>query len=84
VVVIDEGGVSWQYIAPGGKAKLNPCLDKILPATRQAKEDGTIVIHISGSAVIDGCGNQIVTLKRVDTRTLDGKLEDGRAVHLAR
>jgi hypothetical protein len=85
-VVIKGDTGTWRMRLHGAstQGRLNPCLERDLPAQVLAQSDTQRVFQVQGSRVQQGCFNQKVTLRLVDRKTLEGKLGDGRAVKLTR
>jgi hypothetical protein len=85
-VIISDGGGSWRDTAKGIQGRKNPCLGKeysLLVSTRSQPTE-EIKIAVSASEVLQGCGNHHVTVKEIDSNTLEGTFKDGRAIKLVR
>jgi len=80
VVIKDEAG-SWQVLR---HKKGNPCAGREAPVSIQLATEVGLVFAVNASKVITGCKDQVVTLKRVDDRTLQGTMDDGREITMVR
>jgi hypothetical protein len=60
----------------------NPCAGKRAPIVIQRTSAEELVFEIQRSKVLQGCKDNVVTMKRVDQTTLKGELDDGRKLTL--
>jgi len=61
-----------------------PCAGIRAPVVVQRASADELVFEINRSKALKGCGDNIVTLRRVDETTLKGELDDGRRLTLVR
>ena len=80
VVVTDEGG-TWKVLA---RQRQNPCVGREAPISVLKSSADELVFEVNRSAVLAGCRDWKMKLKKVDEKTLSGVFTDGRAVTLTR
>lgn len=84
LLTVTPSGGTWSFVRQGSKGKNNPCLGKEFPVEVTSHTADTLVIHVHGDQVLQGCINTTATLRPADGNTLQGTLADGRPVTLAR
>lgn len=62
----------------------NPCLGRTTPVVVSRASSSEFEFAVNGSKVLTGCPDFIVSVKRVDDRTLEGQYSDGRKISLVR
>lgn len=82
VEVVFEGAMGkWRVVSTG---RGNACLNKDLPFFVSSQSNADVSIKLNGSSVVQGCSDNVISLKLVDAKTLEGAVEDGRKVKLVR
>ena len=79
---LSETAGTWRF-APRGNSR-NNCLGKDFPVAVTAHSATEIKLDVRGASVISGCINSSAVLNAVDGNRLEGSLDDGRIVKLAR
>ena len=80
VVVKDDGG-SYKVLA---QSKNNPCVGREAPLNVKSATADELVFEVTRSKVLSGCEDYTLRFKRVDDKTLQGSLADGRKITLTR
>lgn len=80
-VVVADGGGAWKVVA---RSKKNPCVGRDAPITVQLASAEEFVIEVNRSKVLSGCKDFTYRFKRVDDKTLEGQLTDGRTMTLTK
>lgn len=68
---ITESGGSWVTYA---KARHDPCVGMKTPISIESSSADAITIKLQASQALGGCPDSTVELKRVDDKTMKGKL----------
>lgn len=71
-VVILNGAGTWKVFDKGGATRLDPCLKAERPIVVQRSTGTELVFTVMGSAVLKGCADFPVFLKRTESGTLKG------------
>jgi len=77
LVVLKDRGGTWDI---DWSLKNNPCAGIRAPIVIQRASAEELVFQIKRSEALKGCKDNIATLKRVNEATLEGALDDGRAL----
>lgn len=80
-VVVRADSGSWQILA---RAKGNPCVGREMPITINKVEPESFEFGMTGSRVLTGCEDFVVQMKRIDDKSFEGALADGRKLLLVR
>jgi hypothetical protein len=80
VILKDQGG-TWDMAWTNTK---NPCAGMRSPIVIRRTSDDELVFAVNRSKALQGCKDNIATLKRVNETTLQGTLDDGRKLTLVR
>ncbi len=80
-VIVTDGGGTWKVLARSTK---NPCIGREAPITLQSSSVDELVIEVNRSKVLSGCKDFTFRFKKIDDKTLEGKLSDGRAMTLTK
>lgn len=83
-LVIVDGAGTWRFVRQGNQGRNNPCLEKDLPVVVVSQSASELSLKIDGAKVLQGCLDQVATLKSADGKLLEGTLDDGRPVSLTR
>lgn len=83
-LVIGDGAGTWRFVRQGNQGKNNPCLEKDFPVVVVSQSASELSLKIDGAKVLQGCLDQVATLKSADGKLLEGTLDDGRPVSLTR
>ena len=77
---------TWRMSTPDrmARTRVNPCLERDFPIVVVAQAEGQLQFDIAGDKVIKGCIDQRATLTASDADTLQGRLNDGRALAFSR
>jgi hypothetical protein len=79
--VFDAAGGKWRIVA---SSKENPCMNRDLPLTITNQSAVELVFALNGSKALAGCSDATIALKLIDTKTLEGAVDDGRKVRLVK
>jgi hypothetical protein len=77
--VFDAVGGKWRIVA---SSKENLCMNRDLPLTITSQSAAELVFALHGSKALAGCSDTTISLKLIDTKTLEGAVDDGRKVRL--
>ena len=80
-VIVADGGGTWKVLARSTK---NPCIGREAPIAVQSSSADELVIEVNRSKVLSGCKDFTFRFKKIDDKTLEGKLSDGRAMTLTK
>ncbi|MBU1361018.1 MAG: hypothetical protein KKC85_02790 [Gammaproteobacteria bacterium] len=82
VVVIQGSGGTWDM--EGGGRQTDPCTGRQAPILVQSATADELVFEVKRSTALAGCPDSTLTMKRVDEKTLQGAMRDGRSFTLTR
>lgn len=80
-VVIADGGGTWDVVAQSRK---NPCVGRAYPITVERADADELVFRVRRAETLAGCQDSTYRFRKVDDRTLEGELADGRPASLTR
>lgn len=80
-VVVADGAGTWKVVA---QSKKNPCVGREAPITVQLASADGLVIEVNRSKVLAGCKDFTFRFKKVDDKTLESQLTDGRTMTLTK
>ena len=81
---LSETAGTWRFVPRGNQARNNPCIGKDFPVAVTSQSAKELKFEVRGASVIQGCINAAAVLDAVDDKRLEGTLDDGRVVKLAR
>ena len=80
-VVVNGTGGTWNIVAQSRK---NPCVGRAYPLTVQKATADELTFTVNRAVTLAGCNDSTHTFKKVNDKTLNGELAEGRAVTLTR
>ena len=80
-VVVNGTGGTWNIVAQSRK---NPCVGRAYPITVQKATADELTFTVNRAVTLAGCNDSTHTFKKVNDKTLNGELAEGRAVSLTR
>ncbi len=80
-VVIKDTGGTWHIVA---QARKNPCVGREYPITVTKASADELVFKVNRAETLAGCKDSTHSFKKVDDKTLQGEIGEGRAASLIR
>ena len=80
-VVINGTGGTWDIVAQSRK---NPCVGRAYPITVQKATADELTFTVNRAVTLASCNDSTHTFKKVNDKSLNGELAEGRAVSLTR
>ena len=80
-LVVNAGSGTWTN---SRRRAADPCLGRTTPITVSRATGDELEFAVEGSKALLGCSDFIVSARRVDNSTLEGKYSDGRRISLVR
>ena len=80
-VVVNGTGGTWNTVAQSRK---NPCVGRAYPITVQKATADELTFTVNRAVTLASCNDSTHTFKKVNDKSLNGELAEGRAVSLTR
>lgn len=80
-LVVKAGAGTWTN---SRRIRSNPCTGRTTPVAVSRATGNEFEFAVNGSRALAGCPDFIVSVKRVDDKTLEGQYSDGRKISLVR
>lgn len=84
LVTIAGAAGTWTMLPQPGKEKRDPCVGRPFALTVVADEPQRVRLEVAFAKQVPGCKDRTVRGEWVDASTVEGKLDNGKPVRMAR